>query len=376
MRLATIVGLACVLVVGAALAAPRGVKPTTPPANAETFVRGVALGLFATDPEWDYGPLVDEIRARGATDVLVVVNAYQSNRFASDIARRPGRSPSDATVARTLEQVRRGGMRAALMPVVRLQTRGPHDWRGTITPADGLDAWFASYRRFVLPLARIAENAGAQRFVVGSELSSLERYEDRWRALISELRRHFTHTLIYSANWDHAHAVRFWDALDEVGLTAYFPLGSVSVSASGSASGSVSVSASASASASEPLSASTLARAWQGPRAEISALARRVGKPVLITEVGYPSQRTAANHPWDDASGADLDLHLQQRLYRSFCDAFTQTPSVSGFYVWNWFGFGGPHDMGFTPRGKPAASELARCFARPWPAPTHAGNAS
>jgi len=358
MRLAALAMLVSALVIGVALAAPRGAGPLAPPVSAENFVRGVALGLFATDPEWDYGPLVDEIRARGATDVLVVVNAYQSNRLASDIMLRPGRSPSEVTVARTLEQVHRAGMRAAVMPVVRLQSRAPHEWRGTITPADGLDAWFASYRRFVLPLARLAQDVGAERFVVGSELSSLERYEDRWRALISELRGQFKSTLTYSANWDHAHAVGFWDALDEVGLTAYFPLDSDSDSVS------------------ERLLDGALARAWQNPRSEIDVLARRVGKPVLITEVGYPSQRSAAEHPWDDTSSTQIDLHLQKRLYRSFCDAFAKTPSVSGFYVWNWFGFGGPRDMGFTPRGKPAASELAQCFARPWPAPTHAGNAS
>jgi hypothetical protein len=362
MRWAALVVMASALVIGVALAAPRGAGPTMPPVTSDAFVRGVALGLFASDPEWDYGPLVDEIRARGATDVLVVVNAYQSDRFASDISPRSGHSPSDATVTRTLGQVQRAGMRAALMPVVRLQSRGRHDWRGTIIPADGLDTWFAAYRRFVLPLARIAEDAGAQRFVVGSELSSLEPYEDRWRALISELRGHFTRTLTYSANWDHAHAVGFWDALDEVGLTAYFPLGGGGGGGGGRDG--------------DPFSATSLASAWQGPRSEINALARRVGKPILITEVGYASQRSAAEHPWDDTSGSQVDLHLQQRLYRSFCDAFTQTPSVSGFYVWNWFGFGGPRDRGFTPRGKPAASELARCFARPWPAPTHAGNPS
>jgi hypothetical protein len=362
MRPAALVMLASALVIGVALAAPPGAMLTTPPADTEPFVRGVALGLFASDPEWDYGPLVDEIRARGATDVLVVVTAYQSDRFASDIAPRHGHSPSEATVDRTLRQVRRGGMRAALMPVVRLQKRDPHEWRGTIAPADGLDAWFASYRRFVLPLARIAEGAGAQRLVVGSELSSLERYERRWRALISELRECFSSTLTYSANWDHAHAVGFWDALDEVGLTAYFPLRSDSAGDSDSNH--------------EPPSPEILARAWQTPRAQIAALGRRVGKPVLITEVGYPSRRGAADHPWDDASAAEVDLRMQQLLYRSFCDAFMQTRSVSGFYVWNWFGFGGPRDAGFTPRGKPAASELAACFARPWPAPAPVGNPS
>ena len=354
MRAAVLVMLVSATVLGGALGAARGTWHATPPVDDETFVRGVALGLFATDPQWDYGPLVEEIRARGATDVLVVVNAYQSNRFASDIAPRPGHSPSEATVARTLSQVKRAGMRAALMPVVRLQTRGPHDWRGVIAPADGLDAWFESYGRFVLPLARIAEDAGAQRFVVGSELGSLERYEEHWRPLISEVRERFSRTLTYSANWDRSRSVEFWDALDEVGLTAYFPL----------------------ASDGEPPSDDTLARAWRAPRAEIDALARRVGKPVLITEVGYASQRSAADHPWDDTSVAAVDLRLQQRLYRGFCDAFAQAPSVSGYYVWNWFGFGGPRDAGFTPRGKPAASELAKCFARPRPARAHAGNPS
>lgn len=354
MRAAALTALAFALLLGTAISAARGTSNSRQSVHDRSYVRGVALGLFATDPGWDYGPLIEEIRSRGATDVLVVVNAYQSDRFASDIAPLPGHSPSEATVARTLAQVRRAGMRAALMPVVRLQRRGPQDWRGVITPADGLEAWFESYRRFVLPLARLAQNAGAQRFVVGSELGSLEPYQDHWRALISELRHDFSGALSYSANWDHADAVEFWDALDEVGLTAYFPL----------------------TKGGEPSSAESLARAWRSPRAEIDDLRRRIGKPVLITEIGYPSQGSAADQPWDDTSSEQLDLRLQRRLYRSFCDAFSQTPSISGFYVWNWFGSGGPRDLSFTPRGKPAANELAKCFERAWPTPATAENPS
>ncbi|KPK17695.1 MAG: hypothetical protein AMJ62_00995 [Myxococcales bacterium SG8_38] len=367
MRLAALALLLLAAVLGGAFAAPLASPVGNPKALAvETdgtgrgdpeFVRGVALGLFATDRRWDYGPLVDEIRARGATDVLVVVNAYQSNRFSSDIALEAGRSPSNATVARTLRQVKKAGMRAALMPVVRLSERAPHEWRGLIAPADGLDAWFEAYRRFVLPLAHLAGEAGVERFIAGSELSSLERYEDHWRELFAELRDAFSGTLTYSANWDHADAVPFWDALDEVGLTAYFPL----ITEEGEP---------------KPASADTLAGAWQTPRATIEALAKRVGKPVLITEIGYASRSLAAGRPWDDATEAAVDLGLQQALYRGFCDAFAQTPSIGGFYVWNWFGVGGPRDRGFTPRGKPAASELAKCFARPWPAPADAGNRS
>ena len=354
MRPTAIAVIAFALLLGGALDSSRGPSTRERETGDEAFVRGVALGLFATDPNWDYGPLVAELRDRGATDVLVVVNAYQSNRFTSDIALHPGRSPSEAAVARTLGQVQQAGMRAALMPVVRLQERTAHDWRGVIAPADGIDAWFASYRRFILPLARIAESAGARRFVVGSELGSLEPYQEHWRALISDLRSQFSSTLTYSANWDHANTVQFWDALDEVGLTAYFPV----------------------ATGDESVSMGALAEAWQSPRAEIAELGHRTGKPVLITEIGYPSQAGAADQPWDDTASAELDLRLQQRLYRGFCDAFVQTPSISGFYVWNWFGFGGPRDLSFTPRGKPAANELAKCFERTWTAPAPAENPS
>ena len=71
-----------------------------------------------------------------------------------------------------------------------------------------------------------------------------------------------------------------------------------------------------------------------------------------------------------------VDLDAQRQLYRGLCNAFAETPSVSGFYVWNWFGFGGPRDGGFTPRGKPAAAELENCFARQWPSRSRGGDRS
>ena len=341
------------VVMGAAWAAPEPLHARTADRATERFVRGVALGLFSGDRDWDYGALIDEIRARGATDVLVVVNAVQSDRFSSDIRMRPGHSPSEVTLARTLHQVREAGMRAALMPVVRLAERQSHEWRGVIAPADGLDAWFASYGRFVLPLARVAEAEGVGRFVVGSELSSLEAYEPRWRTLIDDVRKVFKGRITYSANWDHADAVPFWDALDEVGLTAYFPLGSDGLT-----------------------SARAVADAWEVPRSVLENLSARLGKPVLVTEIGYPSRQGAATRPWDDGAPAPVDLDAQRQLYRGFCDAFARTPSVSGFYVWNWFGFGGPRDGGFTPRGKPAAAELENCFAREWPPRSRGGDRS
>lgn len=308
-------------------------------------VRGVALGLFAHDPDYDYRPMLDEIAGRGATDVLLAVPWYQSGLEATVIGRRPGHSPADETVRRTLSEARARGLRPALMPIVRLERRGPGHWRGVIRPAD-VDRWFTAYRGFVARMADLAAAGGAARVYVGSELSSMVRHDARWRALIAAVRERFDGPLSYAANWDHLDGVPFWDALDEIGTTAYFPMPAEADPAA-------------------------LAAAWAGPQQRIAALAARHHKPVVLVEVGYPSRPSAAERPWDDGGEAAVDLALQARLYAGFCRAWAPAGVARGFYAWNWFGVGGPRDPGFSLRGKPAAARVAACL-REWVDPTGA----
>ena len=88
------------------------------------------------------------------------------------------------------------------------------------------------------------------------------------------------------------------------------------------------------------------------------------GRPLFFSELGYPALASAAARPWDDRTDAAVDLELQQDLYESFCEAMGGAGAglIKGFYAWNWFGFGGPTDRGYTPRGKPAASSLRACL--------------
>lgn len=314
-----------------------------PPPAPSTVVRGVSLGLFASDPGYDYGDLLAELRQRGATDVLLVVNWTQRDRFAHDIAPMQGWSPSGDTLERTLAQARAQGLRVALMPVVRLRHRPGGEWRGQIEPREGVDAWFKAYRRFLSQMADAAARHQVERLVVGSELCSLEQHEAQWRALIQETRQRYRGKLLYSANWDHQ-GLPFWDALDEVGVTGYYPL----------------------AQGPQEPDALEIRQAWRAPQEELRQLRQRTGKPVLLTEIGYATHPDAAWKPWETSSprpprGAQ-DLALQARLYEGFCDAFQRRPSVDGFYFWNWFGHGGPRDRGFSPRGKPAAASMSDCL--------------
>ena len=51
-----------------------------------------------------------------------------------------------------------------------------------------------------------------------------ETYDRYWRELISDIRAVYAGPLSYAANFDQFQEVGFWDALDVVGVNAYFPL--------------------------------------------------------------------------------------------------------------------------------------------------------
>ncbi len=166
--------------------------------------------------------------------------------------------------------------------------------------------------------------------VIGSELNALERHGDRWRALAAEIRTHFDGALLYSANWDRYDRVTFWDAVDAIGVSAYFRV-------DGDAPGHV----------------------WDERLAEIEAFA--AGRDVVLTEVGYPAHADAARYPWDETRDAPRALALQAELLGAFCESYGRRGGA-GYYVWNWFGVGGPRDEGYTLRGKPAAARFERCM--------------
>lgn len=302
---------------------------------------GASLGLFASDAEYDYSALLDELVARGAHDVMLVDVWVQPDLRANDLARAPGASPSLATVERTIRQAHERGLRVAVMPIVSIAARAPGEWRGALRPDDER-AWFDAYAAMLGELAALCERTGVERLVVGSELTTLQQRDAAWRALIAEVRGVYGGTLTYSANWDAVHAVPFWDAVDEIGVSAYHGVPH--------------------APGALPSDAQIVA-AFADELAALAALGERLDRPVLITEVGFPAHADAAAYPWDETRAAPLDTALQARLLRGFCDAERATP-LGGFYVWNWFGHGGPRDVGYTPRGKPAAAELETCMTR------------
>lgn len=300
--------------------------------------RGVALGLFSLDPEWDgYPALVDEAKAHGATHLSVVWVWWQEDLRATRIYAKPRWSATEAQLLETLAHARDQGLHVTLFPIVRLVAPKPGEWRGRITPDDE-DAWWASYDAFILRAAALAAHARVDRLSVGSELLTREGMRPRWRALIERIRlRHSRLELMYSANWDHFEPVRFWDLVDVAGVTAYYEVGPVR----------------------DP-QLDRLIDAWKEPRSKLLAFREGLARPLVVTEVGYPSLQGGLRWPWNETRRASVDLEAQRLGYEAYVRAVGG--ALDGTYFWNWFGFGGSEDGNYTPRGKPAANVMACWF--------------
>lgn len=268
---------------------------------------------------------------------------------------------SDAGLAATAHLARAAGIRTLLKPHLWLGG-APGQWSGDIAMASDADwtRWFASYRAFILHYARLAEREGFEALAVGTELrtAALTREAD-WRRLIAEVRAVYRGQLTYAANWfEEYQGVRFWDALDFVGIQGYFPV-------AGRAGAGV----------------AELERGWTRHLPALESFARRLGKPIVFTEIGYKSTRDTAIEPWvwpqraARAPGAagrrfhdpgHADPQAQADAYEAFFRVFWDRPWFAGVYFWKWYPktrASDPADIDFTPQGKPAALVLARWYA-------------
>jgi hypothetical protein len=307
------------------------------PAHAHgAFQRGMVLtgqssGSYLT-PRSDH--VVDLIAGGGSDRTAIFTQWFMDAPTSSSIAPDPARTPSDDAIRHAAAQARKDGLAVTLKPQIGIRT---NSWIGAAHPAD-LDAFWADYRSMVLHYADLGTQVGATTLVIGTEMKTLSSDEARWRALIAEVRQHFHGALTYAANYDEFQQVPFWDALDYVGVDAYFAL----------------------ADQSDPAPTTTdLVNAWtsRGYLADLAKVSRRTGKQVLFTEIGYRGVRTTAVHPniWQ---GTDVtDTLAQANAYEAFYLAVAQQPWLAGAYWWE-----APSDswwvQDYNPAGKPAATVM------------------
>ena len=203
----------------------------------------------------------------------------------------------------------------------------------------------ASYSAFILTYAAAAEDVNAELFCIGTELEEfVKNRPEYWRKLIQEIRGVYTGKLTYAANWDEYQRVPFWDALDYIGIDAYFPLSAVKTP-----------------------TVANYEQGWKPHKKQIVRLQKRVQKPILFTEFGYRSIDFSGKKPWDSKRiVAGVNLEAQTNALQAIYNQFWKEDWFAGGFVWKWFHShdraGGEQNNRFTPQNKPAARLLKELY--------------
>lgn len=256
---------------------------------------------------------------------------------------RSAGSENDESVIHAAHTAQRLGMAVMLKPHIWV---GHGGWPGDIKMASPQDwrQFFDFYYRWIRHYALLAEMYGMERFCIGVELEQTTLgHEQEWRDLIAKVRRLYSGELVYAANWgEEFENIRFWDALDYLGLNCYYPL-----------------------SDQEEASAADLRRGAAAAMAKVAAVAWRFRKPVLLTEVGFTSTAAPWQQPHAEGRGRPLNLADQARCYEAVFQAVAGKFWCRGLYWWKWpsdLAQGGPLDTEFTPNNKPAEQVVARWY--------------
>jgi len=305
-----------------------------------SFQKGMVLGIFSkTDPEY-FRQNLNEMQNLGVDSVSLIVPKVQKDVSSIGFYDDPWITPSDESLRLAIREAHRRGMRVFLLPIVYLEVLKEGEWRGTLAPGDW-DAWFRTYEAMITHYARMAGEERVEYFSAGSELCSSEKMRERWERVIRKIRSVYPGPITYSANWDHLNPVSFGERLDFLGMNAYYEVGKET----------------------GPEVNAMVAR-WKVIQKGIRSWRRANGdKPVVITEIGYPSRTGASVDPWNYFGEGDPAPQEQRKCFEAFFQAWKGETMLAGVYFYLWSGNGGPQDRDYTPRGKPAQDVIQAWYA-------------
>ena len=118
---------------------------------------------------------------------------------------------------------------------------------------------------------------------------------------------------MYGCNWyPNVTAVNWWDAVDLIGVSAYFPL-----------------------SLSTNPSLDELKTSWYPIMETLKKTSEKYNKPVVFSEIGYASYDDAAKSPNNCCYGNNNN-NLQKLLFEAFFETVWQQSWFGGVFWWAW----------------------------------------
>lgn len=270
--------------------------------------------------------------------VIIAFGAVQDTAFSTNINFQGKHTPSIEEIRYIIRKIHARGKKVILKPVVNCLDG---TWRAHINFFD-LDVpcepkwseWFESYNKYILEFARLAQEEGCDIFVIGCEMVQTDRREKEWRNLISLVREVYKGKISYNCDKYQEGNVKWWDAVDIISSSGYYPLGT-----------------------------------WEENLERIRKAIISFEKDFIFMEVGCPSKEANGLLPnkWDMENIPNMEE--QEKFYVEMFEESRKRSFVKGFGLWDWDvklykEKNAKKDCGYNFYGKPAEKIVNEYFSK------------
>ncbi len=301
-----------------------------------TYGFGARRKMFS-DPRADAS--MDALASLGGNWVAVALTVSQEHFYSTYFGFDYRFTPTDRELCRVIERNKANGLKVCMKPILNC---GDGVWRANISfpetewgDANYWKEWFSCYTAFICHYAEIAEETGCEMLCIGCEMLGTERKEEYWRKLIAEVRSIYSGKLVYNANHGKERNIRWFDAVDYIGTSAYYPV------------------------AKKPSdTVESMCAGWEEAKKHLRTISvENGGKKIIFMEIGCRSASGCAMIPWDFTHKEyPFDEDEQANFYESALKSLWDEEWFEGFFWWDWYTFlpEKENETGFSIYGKKA----------------------
>jgi len=255
------------------------------------------------------------------------------------ILQKPGQENDEASV-RSHYDAQQLGLATLLKPQIWLHK----SWPGEIEmdSPENWDLFFRYYTNWITHYALLAEIHQFDILCLGVEMTETAvQKPDEWRKLIRKMRAIYSGPITYGSNWGKEfETLTFWDELDYMGVSCYYPL-----------------------SDKKNISEKKLKASFSEILKNLKKVQQKNQRPLLLTEIGFRN----ITHPWTlphaEANGRPENPAHQEIAYRIVLESLQEAQFISGMFWWKYpANLNYVNQNAFTPLRLPAEATLERFF--------------
>jgi Glycoside Hydrolase Family 113 len=259
---------------------------------------------------------VDEMKALGSNAMALIPYSFLRNPNVPatiPVVKYPGSETDEAVIASAF-YAKKQGLAVMLKPQIWL---GHGQWPGDIKMSSdaGWKTFFGDYSYWMAHYALLAELYDLDLLCIGTEMAQTTRIRPSdWRYLIHRLRKLYSGSLTYAANWgEEFENITIWDDLDYIGLNCYYPLSSK-----------------------DNPTQQELESGFAVVLSKIDRVWSRYHKPVIFTEIGFASVDRPWKEPHVDWGGHAYNEQDQKTCYEIIFKGIRHQPWCKGILWWKF----------------------------------------